>query len=78
MRITARLDAQLLAQAKTHAAACGMTLTAVPWQALRESLGYRALQAKGRRARLESLRGSVVWADADLDNSASLLGLMDA
>lgn len=43
---------------------------AVPWQALRESLA--------QRTRLESLRGGVVWAGADLDNRASLLGLMGA
>ena len=76
MRTTVRLDEHLLAQAKRHAAESGKTLTAVLEQALRESLARRTLQAKARRVRLRTVKGSGVRAGVDLDDSASLLDLM--
>ena len=76
MRTTVRLDEHLLAQAKRHAAESGKTLTAVLEQALRESLARRTQQAKARRVRLRTVKGSGVRAGVDLDDSASLLDLM--
>jgi hypothetical protein len=77
MRTTVRLDEQLLAAAKKHAAESGTTLTAVLETALRESLARRSAPAKTRRLRLKTFRGGGVRAGVDLDDSASLLDLMD-
>jgi hypothetical protein len=78
MRTTVRLDDHLLAQAKRHAADMGKTLTAVIEEALRESLARRAPSAKAKPVRLKTVRGDGVRAGVDLDDSASLLDLMDS
>jgi hypothetical protein len=78
MRTTVRLDEHLLLAAKKHAAESGTTLTAVLEQALRESLARHSVQAKARRLRLKTFRGSGVCAGVDLDDSASLLDVMGA
>jgi hypothetical protein len=76
MRTTVRLDEHLLRQAKQHAAASGMTLTAVLEQALRESLARRAATDPIEPVRLKTFRGGGVRPGVDLDDSASLLDLM--
>jgi hypothetical protein len=78
MRTTVRLDDHLLAQAKRYAAESGTTLTAVLEQALREALARRAPQARARRVRLKTVKGGGVRPGVDLDDSASLLELMDS
>lgn len=78
MRTTVRLDEHLLVQAKRHAAETGKTLTAVLEQALRESLARRAPQAKVKRVRLKTVKGGGLRAGVDLDDSASLLDLMES
>ncbi len=78
MRTTVRLDEHLLAEAKSHAAASGTTLTAVLEQALRESLARRSAAAPAKRTRLKTFRGGGVRAGVDLDDSASLLDVMGA
>jgi Arc/MetJ family transcription regulator len=78
MRTTIRVDDHLLAQAKRHAAETGKTLTAVFEDALRESLARRASAAKAKPIRLKTCKGDGVRAGVDLDNSASLLNLMDS
>jgi hypothetical protein len=78
MRTTVRLDEHLLAQAKKHAAESGMTLTAMLEQALRESLARRVPQSKAKRVRLKTVKGGGVRAGVDLDDSASLLDLMES
>jgi len=76
MRTTVRLDDNLLAAAKRHAAETGQTLTAVLESALRESLARRAAPVSPRRVRLKTFRGGGVRAGVDLDDSAALLDLM--
>jgi hypothetical protein len=76
MRTTVRLDEHLLQQAKQHAVASGMTLTAVLEQALRESLARRPAAGRLAPVRLKTFRGSGVRPGVDLDDSASLLDLM--
>ncbi|MBI5719979.1 MAG: type II toxin-antitoxin system VapB family antitoxin [Burkholderiales bacterium] len=76
MRTTIRLDDDLLAQAKQHAAQTGKTLTAVLEHALRESLARRRSRAPGPRVRLKTFKGGGVRPGVDLDDSASLLDLM--
>ena len=78
MRTTVRLDEHLLAQAKQHAVESGKTLTAVLEDALRESLARRATSAKAKPIRLKTFMGDGVRAGVDLDDSASLLNLMDS
>ena len=76
MRTTIRLDDQLLKEAKATAAASGRTLTELVEDALREALARR--QAVGRRQRvtLPTFKGALA-PGVDLDDSASLLDLMD-
>ena len=76
MRTTVRLDENLLAEAKKHAAASGKTLTALLEEALRESLARRGTQSKAKPVRLKTVKGSGVRAGVDLDDSAALLDLM--
>ena len=78
MRTTVRLDEQLLAEAKMHAAESGSTLTAVVEDALRELLARRR-QRPGRRAiRLKTGGSGGVLPGVDLDDSAGLADLMDS
>jgi hypothetical protein len=76
MRTTVRLDPHLLAAAKKHAAESGKTLTSVLEQALRESLARRD-SVPAKAVRLVTVKGGGVRAGVDLDDSASLLDLMD-
>lgn len=76
MRTTVRLDDALLADAKTLAARTGRTLAAVIEDALRESLGRRGRSGR-ERIELPTCKGGGVQPGVDLDNSASLLDLMD-
>lgn len=76
MRTTVRLDENLLAEAKKHAAESGKTLTALLEEALRESLSRRKLHVKSKPVRLKTVKGSGVRAGVDLDDSAALLDLM--
>jgi Arc/MetJ family transcription regulator len=78
MRTTIRLDEHLLAQAKRHAVESGKTLTAVLEDALRESLARRTSHTKAKPIRLKTVKGGGVRAGVDLDDSASLLNLMDS
>lgn len=77
MRTTVRLDPDLLAEAKRHAADAGKTLTAVLEDALRESLARRGKATKARPLRLKVVKGGGVRPGVDLDDSASVLDLMD-
>ena len=78
MRTTVRLDEHLLAQAKKHAAESGRTLTAVLEEALRESLARRNVRTKSKPVRLKTVKGGDIRARVDLDDSASLLDLMES
>lgn len=78
MRTTVRLDEHLLAKAKKHAAESGKTLTSVLEDALRESLARRYVHAKSKPVRLKTVKGGGVRAGVDLDDSASLLDVMES
>ena len=78
MRTTIRLDDHLLAQAKRHAAETGKTLTTVFEEALRESLSRRSATGKPKPVRLKTFNGGGVRPGVDLDDSASLLDLMNS
>lgn len=72
-----RLDDELLREAKRYAAEHGTTLTAMLDQALREILARREKQMTQERPSLPSFKGRGLQSGVDLDNSASLLDLMD-
>ncbi len=77
MRTTIRMDDELLRQAKEYAARTGVTLTRVIEDAVRELLAGR-LQARMREpVRLPTFAGHGLQPGVDLDETASLLDLMD-
>ncbi len=78
MRTTVRLDEHLLAQAKQYAAASGKTLTAVLEDALREALARRNTKIRRKPVRLRTCGGGGVRPGVDIDDSASLLELMES
>jgi hypothetical protein len=78
MRTTVRLDERLLAQAKKLAAESGRTLTSVLEDALRETLARRRAGAKTKPVRLKTVKGNGARPGVDLDDSASLLDLMES
>jgi len=72
------MDEHLLREAKKLAAESNRTLTSVIEEALRESLGRRRAQTSRRTpVRLTTFRGKGVQRGVDLDDSASLLDLME-
>lgn len=78
MRTTVRLDDSLLADAKAAAAKSGRTLTQVIEDALREALGRRmSIESSPTPVGLPTFAGRGLQAGIDLDNTASLLELMD-
>jgi hypothetical protein len=76
MRTTVRLDDDLLARAKRAAAERGTTLTALIEDALRRALSPELAPRAGRVV-LPTFRGDGLRPGVDLDDSASLLDLMD-
>ncbi|MGI8847370.1 MAG: type II toxin-antitoxin system VapB family antitoxin [Candidatus Dormibacteria bacterium] len=78
MRTTVRLDDALLAEAKATAGRTGRTLTQVMEDALRESLGRRNEPRNPlSEADIPTFAGSGLQPGVDLDNTASLLELMN-
>ena len=77
MRTTIRLDENLLAEAKQRAARSGLTLTAVIEQALRESFSRRQERREQRPVKLPAWGKGWVRPGVDLDDSASLIDLME-
>lgn len=78
MRTTVRLDERLLAEAKRYAAESGRTLQSVLEDALRQTLARRRARPRAKRVRLKTVTGSGVRPGVDLDDSASLLELMES
>ncbi|GJL53510.1 MAG: antitoxin VapB43 [Nitrospirales bacterium] len=72
-----RLNDQLLAEAKQHAAKTGCTLTALLEDALRTFLSMNKRSAKTARAKLPTFKGGGLRPGVDLDNSADLLDIME-
>ena len=77
MRTTIRLDDRLLTEAKIYAAESGRTLTALVEDALRESLARRRQDGAREPVRLKTVKGNGFHDGVDLDDSASLLDLME-
>jgi hypothetical protein len=78
MRTTVRLDERLLAEVKKYAAESGRTLTAVLEDALRETLARRRARTRAKSVRLKTVKGTGIRPGVDLDDSASLLELMES
>lgn len=72
MRVTIRLDDELLASTKQLALQTGRTLTAVIEDALREVLARHQNQKKKDRVRLTTVKGKGLLPGVDLDDVASL------
>ncbi len=77
MRTTVRLDDHLLMEAKQLAARTGRTLTAVIEDALRQTLNRGQKRPGSRRVKLPTFPGRGIRPGVDLDDTASLLDLMD-
>jgi hypothetical protein len=77
MRTTINIDDQLLVQAKVQAAALGVTLAQLIEDALRESLMRRENVEHRGRVRLITMQGTGTRPGIDLDNSHSLLEIME-
>jgi hypothetical protein len=78
MRTTVRLDEKLLKEAKRQAAESGMTLTAIIEESLRERLARkRAGRSARKRVRLHVAGKGGMRPGVDLDDTASLIDLME-
>ena len=77
MRTTINVDDQLLVQAKAQAATLGVTLAQLIEDALRESLIRRESVENRGRVRLITMKGTETRPGIDLDNSQSLLEIME-
>jgi metal-responsive CopG/Arc/MetJ family transcriptional regulator len=77
MRTTINIDDQLLMQAKAQAAASGVTLAQLIEDALRESLIRRENVENRERVRMITMKGTGTRPGIDLDNSQSLLEIME-
>jgi Arc/MetJ family transcription regulator len=76
MRTTIRLDTDLLTAAKRAAVERGTTLTALIEDALRRALAPQP-GGRGKAVALPTFRGDGLQPGVDLDDTASLLDLMD-
>ena len=77
MRTTIRIDEQLLEEAKQLAIRSHKSLTAVIEDALRESLARQRACGRRERIRLTTCDGNGLLPGVDLDDSASLLDVME-
>ncbi len=77
MRTTIHLPDLLLDQARRRALETGKTLTGVIEDALRESLAGRRAGTKSSPVRLTTFGGKGLRPGVDLDDSATLLDVME-
>jgi hypothetical protein len=77
MRTTIRLDDDLLAEVKLLAARSGKTLTSVIEDALRETLSRQKQVGERKPVRLTTVSGQGPQPGIDLDDTASLLSIME-
>ena len=78
MRTTIRLSDDLLAQAKQLALKTGRTLTAVIEDALLAAVARGNRRRRGGRVALPTFRGGGLRPGVDLDDTASLLEVMES
>jgi hypothetical protein len=76
MRTTVRLDEALLSEAKQLAARSGRTLTSIVEEALRRLLAERTPEPRAP-VKLTTFKGNGLRPGVDLDDSASVLDLME-
>jgi hypothetical protein len=77
MRATIRLGERLLTKAKIYTGEGARTLTALLEDALHESQARRREAGAREPIRLKTVKGNGLHDGIDLDNSASLLDLME-
>ena len=77
MRTTIRIDDQLLIEIKQYAARTGQTLTAVMEDALRKMLNNQQQPEERDKIKLLTVLGNGTLPGVDLDDSASLMELME-
>ncbi len=77
MRTTITIDDRLLEKARELAARTKKTLSQVIEAALRESLSRRSSPSRPKKVRLTTVGGNGPRPGVDIDDSASLLDLMD-
>ena len=77
MRTTIRLDDGLLAEVRRLAVRRGTTLTAIIEESLRERLARSRAVPRGQLTRLKTTGEGGVLPGVDLNDSASLLDMMD-
>jgi len=77
MRTTIRIDEQLLKEAKLQAARSGKSLTEMIEDALREALSRRNSASSRQPVHLVTVNGKGLFPGVDLDDSASLLDIME-
>lgn len=77
MRTTVRLDDDLLARAKAHAARSGTSLTRVIEDALRVLLERSEAPRQTRPFKMVTFKGEGLQPGVDLDDSAALLDRME-
>lgn len=77
MRTTVRLDDQLLTEAKKLAHDTGRTLTALIEDSLRETIARARNRSERKPVKLRTFPGDGLRPGVDLDDSASLLDLME-
>ena len=78
MRTTIRIDEQLLKEAKQLSARSGRSLTSIIEDALRESLARQRASGQREPIRLVIFKGKGLLPGVDLDDSASLLEIMES
>ena len=78
MRATIRLDDELLSQARQVAAKTNRSLTAVIEDALRQHLAQERAVSERAPVRLTTVDGKGTLPGVELDDSASLLDLMES
>jgi predicted transcriptional regulator len=77
MRTTIRLDENLLRQLKKMALEQKRTLNSLLEEAAREKLARRRRPSAGQAVRLQTFRGQGLQPGVDLDDSASLVDLLE-
>ena len=77
MRTTINLPDELLQALKKQAAEQGTTVTALIEDSLRASLARKHVRGRGRRVRLKTYGRGGLLPGVDLDDTASLLDLME-
>ena len=77
MRTTIRIDDNLLTLAKKAALESKSTLTAIIEDALREKLFRKEVKSDSEKVRIITFKGKGLLTGVDLDDSSSLLELME-